>query len=203
MLSALRVSVASRGACVVLSQHSSASQFAQRPEQVHPNRRRAHAGRRARSRAGVRSSSWQSVNTSRCRSGRAATACETCCHRSRRQQPPLASTARSPAPVRPAARRRFVRRLAHRAAAAGRAFSRSSARVDQNPREPRLERQVLAVLLDVQEHLDERVLHRFVGVGRVRADTETRSGAPAAGAAPPARRSARAPRPARRLRPAP
>jgi hypothetical protein len=36
--------------------------------------------------------------------------------------------------------------------------------VDEDPREPHLEGQVLAIAGDVREHLDEGVLHRLVGV---------------------------------------
>ena len=39
--------------------------------------------------------------------------------------------------------------------------------VDENAAEPHVERQFLPVLLDVQENLDEGVLHRFVRVRRV------------------------------------
>ena len=39
--------------------------------------------------------------------------------------------------------------------------------IDENPHEPHIERQLLAVLLDMQEHLDEGVLHGLVGVRRI------------------------------------
>ena len=39
--------------------------------------------------------------------------------------------------------------------------------VHENAREPDLKRQLAAILLDVQEHLDEGILHGLVGVGGV------------------------------------
>ena len=116
--------------------------------------------------AGVRSSRWQSVNTSRCRSGRAATASVTCCPPFLRQQPPLVRRLvgrhllDGPAVV-------LVRRVADPALLPAARLQPIERGVDQNAREPDIERQLAAILLDVQEHLHERVLHGLVGVGRI------------------------------------
>jgi hypothetical protein len=39
--------------------------------------------------------------------------------------------------------------------------------IDENSHEPHVEGQLLAVLFDVQKHLDEGILHRFVCVGGI------------------------------------
>ena len=46
-------------------------------------------------------------------------------------------------------------------------FPPIEAAVDENAGEPDFERPRLAIRVDVTEHLDERVLHHFVGVGRI------------------------------------
>ena len=55
----------------------------------------------------------------------------------------------------------------HPAKPAGPRLPEVEASVDENAREPHLEREVLAITGDVREHLHERVLHRLVGVVRV------------------------------------
>ena len=74
------------------------------------------------------------------------------------------------------------------------------AAVDENPREPDLERPRLAIRADVAEDLDERVLDRFVGLGGIAQVLIGDARARAAGARRRARRTARAPRPGRRAR---
>ena len=158
----------------------------------------------------VRPSTWLSTNTERCRSGSFASASAICRRRSR---PSSACSGDSPpggdaigqVPFRRRRRRRRRRptaaRLArHRQQPAFPARARLDpvqASVDQDAREPDVERQLLAKRREVLVRLHERVLHRLVRFGRI-AQVVIRDPRPrGADAAPRARRTARARPPAR------
>ncbi len=107
------------------------------------------------------------MNTSRCRSGNVGDRLEHLLHRSRTSNwcsvdgsgPAACSTGRAVVT--------FVQPARQPPLLPGPALQPVQAGIDENPHEPHIERQFLAVLLDVQKHLDERVLDGFVGVGGV------------------------------------
>ena len=110
----------------------------------------------------VCSAMWQSVNTSRWRFGSCADGRADRLRALGRDEPRLGVGARR---HRLGRRRVGLARHWQRPPQPARArLAEVEAAVDENAREPHLERQLLAVARDVREHLHERVLHRFVGV---------------------------------------
>ena len=118
------------------------------------------------------------MNTSRCRSGRAATALVTCRPPFLRQQSALVRRViRGHLFDRPAVF--LIRRVTDPALLASARLESIERGVHENAREPDLKRQIAAILLDVQEHLDEGILHGLIGVGGVAQILERDSQRPA------------------------
>ena len=109
------------------------------------------------------------MNTSRCRSGSFDSAAVSCRRRSSDKHLLLRARASRRKILRRVAfdARRVDRRRRHPPLAAPARLQPVQASVDQDAREPDLERQLLAERADVHVRLHERVLHGLVGVGRV------------------------------------